>query len=149
MARLPHKRSFGSSRNLSSFVGEERLRDEPIERLRGRLLYGGRYIGEVVKTTILEHSAHQPQNRRWSSLPAPPFQQFAKTVYKTPSKKVWLYIKQNNLLSAGTNVFFKHLSEINFWATHDARGKIQATQATNGSTLLHHMSVNKPLQRQI
>ena len=27
----------GSSRNLSSFIGEERLRDEPKERPRGRL----------------------------------------------------------------------------------------------------------------
>ena len=33
---LPRRRSFGSSRNLS-FVGEERLRDEPKERLQGRL----------------------------------------------------------------------------------------------------------------
>ena len=35
---LPRRHSFGSSRNLPSpFVGEERLRDEPKECLRGRL----------------------------------------------------------------------------------------------------------------
>ena len=34
---LLRRRSLGSSRNLS-LVGEERLRDEPKERLRGRLV---------------------------------------------------------------------------------------------------------------
>ena len=34
---LPYRRSFGSSSNLSSVVGEERLCDEPKECLRGKL----------------------------------------------------------------------------------------------------------------
>ena len=43
MVSLSRRRSFGSSRNLSSptsLVGEERLRDEPKERLRERLTHG-------------------------------------------------------------------------------------------------------------
>ena len=36
LCSLPRRHSFGSSRNLS-FVGEERLCDEPKECLRGRL----------------------------------------------------------------------------------------------------------------
>ena len=43
MTSLPRRRSFGSSRNL--FVGEERLRDEPKERLRGRLVMTGLPVG--------------------------------------------------------------------------------------------------------
>ena len=60
---LPRRHSFGSSRNLS-FVGEERLRDEPKECLRGRLLF-------VISTSNQEHTGDHENGKETAKGLAP------------------------------------------------------------------------------